>query len=489
MTATTQLQSTAPRSLEQDALKRAEIDRSTRLPVLCFFGASLFWLLVASVAGFLASWKLHDPSFVAEWGWLTFGRIRPLHLNLVAYGWASQAAIGVAIWLLARLCRVPLLNPGLVIAACCLWNLGLILGSFGLLAGFSQGIEWLEFPNLTNFLLFAAYALIAIWGVIMFRFRQAGHVYVSEWYLIAALFWFPWLFATANIMILLQPVQGTVQAAVNWWYGHNVLGLWFTPIGLAAAYYFIPKVIGRPVHSYYLSALGFWTLALFYSWNGMHHLIGGPFPAWMITASIVASVMMVIPVVTTAVNHHLTMVGNFHYLTRSPTLRFVVVGAMIYTLVSLQGSSMAIRSLNKITHFTHYTVGHAHLGLYGFFTMIMFGSMYYIVPRLVGREWLSSLLIKAHFWLSFYGILLMVFVLTVGGVVQGLMLNDPDRSFEDVTNATLPWLRGRSVSGILLLTAHFVFAFHFLMMVLKRGRPAGAPTLFTTKTHKALAPA
>ena len=149
------------------------------------------------------------------------------------------------------------MNAPLIVGAGVLWNAGIAVGSVAVLTGYSQGIEWLEFPPVAVFLLFCAYALLSVWAVVMFRFRQAGHVYVSEWYLIAAFFWFPWLYGTANIMIHLMPVQGVVQAAVNWWFGHNVLGLWFTPIGLAAAYYFMPKVIGRPVHSYYLSALGF----------------------------------------------------------------------------------------------------------------------------------------------------------------------------------------------------------------------------------------
>ncbi len=474
--------STSPQRVE--LAHRTAIDLSARTPVLLCFGGALFWLLFGSLLGFLASWKLHDPQFLAEWSWLNFGRIRPLHLNLVAYGWAAQVGIGVGVWLMARLCRVRVMNAPLIVGAGILWNTGVAVGTVAVLTGYSQGIEWLEFPGVAVFLLFCAYALLSVWAVVMFRFRQAGHVYVSEWYLIAAFFWFPWLYGTANIMIHLMPVQGAVQAAVNWWFGHNVLGLWFTPIGLASAYYFIPKVIGRPVHSYYLSALGFWSLALFYSWNGMHHLIGGPFPAWMITASVVASVMMVIPVITTAINHHLTMVGNFHMLSRSPTLRFVVLGAMAYTLASLQGSSMAIRELNKITHFTHYTIGHSHLGLYAFFTMVMFGSMYYIVPRLVGREWPSPTMIKLHFWLSFYGITLMIFLLTAGGLIQGLMLDDVARTFEEVTKATMPWLRGRSLSGILLTAAHVIFAWHFALMLLRLGRNPGTPTLFTTSAEQ-----
>ena len=138
-------------------------------------------------------------------------------------------------------------------------------------------------------LLFVSFALLSIWGIVTFRFRREPHLYVSQWYLLAALFWFPWLYSAAQILLVLDPVRGTVQSAVNWWFAHNVLGLWITPIGLAAIYYFIPKVLGKPVYNYSLSVIGFWSLALFYNWNGMHHLVGGPMPAWLITVSIVAS--------------------------------------------------------------------------------------------------------------------------------------------------------------------------------------------------------
>lgn len=484
-----------------DALERAQVDASCRVPVLLFFATAIFWLVVGTVFGLIASLKLHDPYFIIELpSWfafylekfspagtveminssLTFGRIRPAHLNTVAYGWGSPAGLGVAIWLMARLCRVPLRYPTLVSAAGVLWNIGMVVGIGALLSGGSTSIEWLEFPPYVTFILFISFALISIWAVDMFVHRKPGHVYVSLWYIMAALFWFPWLYGTANILIQLAPAQGSVQGIINWWYGHNALGLWFTPLGLAAAYYMIPKVIGRPVYSYYLSAFGFWALALFYSWNGGHHLIGGPLPAWLITTSIVASVMMVIPVVVTAINHHMTMKGNFNVLRYSPTLRFVVFGAMSYTLASLQGSSMAFRELNAITHFTHYTIGHSHLGLYAFYTMIMFGSIYYIVPRLLGREWVSALLIKVHFWTCAYGIVTMVLLLSVGGAIQGWMLQHPENptnTFSNIVEATKPWLRGRSISGCLIMVGHLAFAYHFALMLLKFGRSEGGPTL------------
>jgi cytochrome c oxidase cbb3-type subunit 1 len=456
----------------------AEIDRSCRWPVLFLFGNGLLWLMAGTVLALLTSWKMHSPAFLAGWSWLTFGRVRPAHLNAVVYGFSSQVAIGVAIWLLCRLGRVPFLQGGLVMLAAVFWNLGVTIGIFAILCGDSTGIEWLEMPSYAAYILFIAYALIAVWAVITFRFRREKHLYVSQWYLLAALFWFPWLYSAANMMLLINPVRGTIQAAVNWWFAHNVLGLWFAPVGLAAIYYFIPKVIGRPIHSYSLSILGFWSLALFYSWAGLHHLIGGPLPAWMITVSVVASIMMVVPVVTVAINHHLTMVGHFRRLKYSPTLRFIVFGAMSYTVVSLQGSSMAIRSLNRITHFTHYTVAHSHLGMYAFFTMTMFGSMYFIVPRLVLREWPSARLISVHFWATAFGILLYVVPLSVGGVLQGLAMNNPNVPFLKTVQLTKPYLVTRSISGTIIALGHVAFFGNFTWILARRFKPYAPPTPF-----------
>jgi cytochrome c oxidase cbb3-type subunit 1 len=457
--------------------ERAEIDSSTRLPVLLFFGSAIFWLLLGSLLGLVSAWKMTHPAFLDQMAWLTFGRLRPAHMNTVVYGWASAAGIGVGLWLMARLCRIPLIHSKLLVSAAIFWNIGVLVGVLGILAGDSRSIEWLEFPGYATPILFIAYALIGIWAIIMFRYRKPGHVYVSQWYLLAAFLWFPWLYATANILLVWQPIQGSAQGAVNWWFAHNVVGLWFTPIGLASAYYMIPKVIGRPICGYHLSVLGFWSLALFFSWTGMAHLIGGPFPAWMISASVAASVMMFVPVVAVAINHSMTMRGHFDALKSSPTLRFTVFGAMAYTIASLQGASMAIPSLNTITHFTDYTIGHSHLGLYAFFTMMMFGAMYYIVPRLTGWEWPSAAAIRWHFWLVATGIVLMVVALTIGGILQGLAQYDPQSTFQASLELATPFRWVRGISGFLLLAGHIVFAALFLVMVLKIGHRRAEPAL------------
>jgi cytochrome c oxidase cbb3-type subunit 1 len=296
--------------------------------------------------------------------------------------------------------------------------------------------------------------------------RKTKHFYVSVWYVLAAMVWFPIIFATANLPIF----GGVEQAAVNWWYGHNALGLFITPLALAAAYYFIPKVLGRPIQSYSLSLVGFWALAFFYSLNGIHHLIGGPLPTWLITTSITASVMMVIPVAATAVNFHTTMVGRFGALKYSPSLRFVVAGSMIYTAVSLQGSVEALRGFNRIVHFTQYTVGHAHLGVYGFASLILFGALYFIVPRLVDWEWPSGRLIRWHFWLALVGVLLYVVSLVVGGWLEGRAMLDGARPFMDAVNVTKPYLVGRTVGGALMLGANVIFAYHYWLAVRRRGK-------------------
>jgi cytochrome c oxidase cbb3-type subunit 1 len=460
---------------------RSAVDRSCQYPAVVFFASAVFWLLVGSALALVGSIKLHSPSFLADAQWLTFGRIRPAHLSTMIYGWGSMAGIGVLLWLEARLCRVrlPLQLP--LVVGCALWNVGVAGGTWAILTGAGTSVEWLEFPYPWSFLFAAVFVVIMASSLMMFSGRRVSHIYVSQWYLFGSVLWFPFLYLLGNALIHGNLGTGVVQASANWWFAHNVLGLWFTPIGLAAVYYLLPKVLGRPIHSYYLSILGFWTLALFYNWAGTHHLVGGPLPAWLITVGIVGSIMMVIPVTTVAINHHLTMVGFFDRLRISPTLRFVVFGAMSYTVVSFQGSLQAVRGFNEISHFTHYTVAHAHLGVYAFFTMVVFGAMYYIGPRLVGREWPSAALIRIHFWSVAGGVAVYWIGLTWGGFFEGLMLNNPDIAFLDVVAYTVPFLWSRTLAGILMTVGHLAFAISCWRMFTLRGAELKGPTLFVQR--------
>src|SRR4029077_1896956 len=335
-----------------EQVERALIDASTRVPVLMFYASAVVWLLLGTLLAGFTSFKLHSPDLLSNAAVLTWGRIRPAHLNVMLYGWASMVGMGTAIWIMARLCRTTLRYPLLLVTGGAFWNLGVLLGVIGILAGDSTGYHWLEFPSYAAGVLFFASAVSASWSVLMFRFRRGDPIYITQWYLLAAFLWFPWMYLAAQTMLFIVPVQGVLQAAVNWWYANNLLFLWFGSLALGTAYYMIPKVIGRPVYSYHLAAIGFWTYAFFASWTGMQRLIDGPFPAWMITASIAAMILCIIPVATVGLNHHMTMRGYFPLMRYSPTLRFTVFGAMSYTAFSLLGVVISLRSFARYLQFS-----------------------------------------------------------------------------------------------------------------------------------------
>jgi cytochrome c oxidase cbb3-type subunit 1 len=469
------LDATQQAALSAELEERIEADKSTAFVAFVFLSCAVVWLLVASAGGLISSIKLHEPDWLTGYAWLTFGRIRTIHLNAVAYGWAPMAALGIAIWMLPRLLKTPLIGGRFAVLGAMLWNAGLIAGLGCIAVGLNDGMEWLEIPWQVDILLVIGGLLVALPLVFTLQNRRVEHLYVSIWYMGAALFWFPVLFLIGNVPGLHFGVQ---QATMNWWFGHNVLGLFYTPMALASIYYFLPKIIGRPVQSYNLSLLGFWTLAFFYGQVGGHHLIGGPVPGWLITLSIVQSIMMIVPVLSFSVNQHLTLRGHFKTLIHSPTLRFIVLGGMMYTLSSIQGSFEALRSVNTVTHFTHFTVAHAHLGLYGFFTMAMFGAIYFVMPRVMSWEWPYPKLIAAHFWLVALGFGIYFVGLTIGGWLQGLAMLDAAKPFMESVRVTLPYLEARSLGGAVMTAGHVVFAFHFLAMALRHGpRRIGAALL------------
>jgi cytochrome c oxidase cbb3-type subunit I len=458
--------------LARELAERVEADRSSAFVTFVFLCCAVAWLVLASLAGLTSSIKLHEPDWLNAQAWLSFGRLRTLHLNMVAYGWAPMAALGIAVWMMPRLLKTTLAGGRFALLGALFWNVGLILGIGAIGSGWSDGMEWLEIPWQIDILILIGGALIAVPLVYTLQQRRVGHLYVSVWYMGAALFWFPTLFLIGNIPGLHFGVE---QATANWWFGHNVLGLFYTPMALASVYYFLPKIIGRPVQSYNLSLLGFWTLAFFYGQVGGHHLIGGPVPSWLITLSIVQSVMMIVPVLSFSINQHLTMKTRFRLLIHSPTLRFIVLGGMMYTASSLQGSFEALRSINTVTHFTHFTVAHAHLGLYGFFTMVMFGAIYFVMPRVMAWEWPYPKLIALHFWLVVLGFSIYFIGLTIGGWLQGMAMLDAAQPFMESVRVTLPYLKSRSVGGAIMTLGHLVFAGHFVAMALRHGpRRVGA---------------
>ncbi len=458
-----------------DIKVRITADRSSAFPVFMFIAFACFWLLVGSGAGLLASLKLHEPDWLVQQAWLSFGRIRTVHLNAVIYGWSSNASLAVILWLLPRLLRTRLYGAIWAMLGGAFLNAGIAAGVGAIAVGWTDGMEFLEIPWQIDILIFLGFAMVVLPALYTLANRRVEHLYVSVWYFVASLLWISVLFLVANLPSVHTGVQ---QATTNWWFGHNALGLWFTPVSVGAIYYFLPKIIGRPVVSYNLSLLGFWTLAFFYGQVGGHHLIGGPVPGWLTTLAIVQSMMMIIPVVAFTINQAGTLRGKMHLARHSPTLRFMMFGGLMYLASSVEGSLEALRSVNTVTHFTHFTVAHAHLGMYAFVAMVMFGAIYFMLPRVLEWEWPYPWLISLHFWLAALGIGIYVVGLSIGGWLQGMAMLDEGREFAQSIIVTLPYLKARSIGGALMTLGHLVFVAHFFAMALRFGPHRTGAALF-----------
>jgi cytochrome c oxidase cbb3-type subunit I len=236
----------SPESSSSQPSEASVIDASLRTALTVLTGSALVWLLVASVLGIISAWQLHTPAFLDSCEYVTHGRIQPAQSNAFLYGWGFNAAFAVSLWIMARLSRGALPGSGVLLLGAAFWNVGVSLGIAGIILGFSTSIEWLEMPGFASPLLLVAYALIASWSVVVFRAGRSEQIYASQWYIFAALFWFPWIYSIAQVMLVFSPVRGTVQSVVHAWFSSNLFLLWFASIALAAIYYFLPKLLRKP---------------------------------------------------------------------------------------------------------------------------------------------------------------------------------------------------------------------------------------------------
>jgi cytochrome c oxidase cbb3-type subunit 1 len=386
--------------------------------------------------------------------------------------------MGVAIWLMARLCRTPIKFPSALIGGAIFWNFGLVLAVVGILIGRNTGLENMILPRPAAWMMFIGYFFVGITGAALYRMRKSSVVFISVWYLLGAFFWFPWLFFTSHVLLGAGHLQGVMQNVVAAWFASSLTNYWFTAIGLAAAYYLIPKVVNKPIHSYHLASIGFWTWAIFAGLTGMTKLSGGPVPAWLVTLSISANIMLLIPLVTVGKNLFKTMEGSTHMIYHSPTIRFTYVGAIIFCVATAISIIAALRGPDSVIHFTLFSAGLNDLLLYSFFSLVMFGAMYYITPRLVGCEWLSSSLIKWHFLGSAYGGCIIVGALLLSGIASGARALDPEAQYSQILSNLSAYLPFRTLGLIFVTVGHTAFGLHFLLMLLRIGQPAGQATLF-----------
>ncbi len=462
----------------QDAKIRADIDRSLRHPVMFFMTSGAAWLAVSIVLGIIASAKVHSPGFLSGCGWLTYGRVFPAHLMALVYGWGFQAAFGVMIWLMARLSRQQCKSAGTILAAGHVWNLVVSIGLIGILGGGGSGLPWMEFPRFIWPVLLVTYFVIVVWSFIQFRVRPAGYVYISQWYLMAAMVWFPWVFLTAHLLVHVIPGHPVMIPAIAAWFQYALIFLFFVPVALAAAYYLAPKVTGRPVHSFALAKLGFWSLAIIAPWAGMQKLVGAPVPYFVPYLGAAATALLFIPALTSAMNIYQTVVSAPKILAESPSLRFTIAGIIGLVILGFAGVFLNLPgSTLKLSQFSGSGYGYEILALYAFFSFVMFGAIYFIVPRVTRREWLSSRLITVHFFLSVYGIAMVAMVALFGGLQQGIGQEDFLTPWQNVATRSFPYAIAITIAWVFILLSNIFFFLHLALMWLRLGRRSSHPTL------------
>jgi cytochrome c oxidase cbb3-type subunit 1 len=469
----------------EDILQRATIDKSTRLPVLFFFTSAAVWLIIATVLGLLASFKLIVPGFL-ECEYLSYPRVQPAFINALVYGWAFQAGIGVMIWIMARLCRTELRNPVTLVVAGHFWNLGVTLGVLGILGGLGNlHMQLLEFPPMVWPILLFAYTLVVVWMVIMYSARRKGMVYISQWYLLAAVFSWPWMYLVANTLLNVLKKAGVAGPAIAAWYGNNVLFLWMVPVGLAAAYFIIPKVTARTVHSYNLSTLAFWSLVVLAPWTGAQQLIGSALPVWLPAWAGMAQILLLIPMVAVVLNHYQTVRGSHHLVAVSPSLRFTFFAAIGFATTFIICALLSSMSVSRFTFLSYANDAVQMTGFYMFFSFAMFGAIYFIVPRVTGCEWISGKWIRLHFWLGAYACIFLCVLLLVAGFSQGAAINKWDTNYFSAILFSRGYLVGRVLMWLFLLAGNLIFFRHLACMVLNRGLRAGQPTMIHKTAHSA----
>jgi cytochrome c oxidase cbb3-type subunit 1 len=382
---------------------------------------SAFWMVIATLAGLTGATELIAPNLSGNISWLVFGRVRPIHVNLVLFGFVTPGLLATAFYIMPRLLRTELYSEKLGLLSVILWNIALAAGIIGLALGHSQGREYAELIWPVDVLLVVTFVLI-FWNLIMtVKRRQEPLLYVSVWYVCAAVILTATTYCLGNV--IWKPDSGALlgipDAIILWFYGHNIFGLLLTPLSIAVAYYVIPTVIRSPLYSHTLSLIGFWSLIVVYSHIGTHHLLQVPVPTWLKVVAIVDSIGMVIPVMVFLVNIWYTARGKVGEIYADIGAKFVFTGTLMYFVVSIQGSIMALPQVQRVTHFNNWVVGHAHVGVLGFSAMIALGGLYFILPRITGRPLYSRLLADLQYWFVLLGTIGFTTVLTIVGLIQG----------------------------------------------------------------------
>lgn len=431
----------------------------------------MVWLMITPTVGVTISAMFNFPDYLGTSLELTFGRLRPIHVNGVIFGAFSTLFIGLSYYLVPRLCGVRVVWPQIGPIVCWVWNINLAVGLLSLALGWNQGLEAGEFPFAIDVVIFAIISIATVQFIVTIAQRIEPQLYVSLWYLIAALVW-----TVMNLIlgtfILPYTFAGINSAAWHGLFIHYIVGLWITPAGYVLIYYFLPASVHNPIYSHKLSLVGFWSLALFYPFVGIHHYLYSPIADWAETLAIITSMLLIVPVWTVLVNFFGTMIGRWHTFGGNLTAKFLITGSLMYLAGCFQGSTEALRSIQQPTHFTDFVISHSHLTVFGTFVVWALGGLVYTWPKLCGRELWSFKLGNWSFWLITVGISTMGLVLTAGGLQQGFMWMTATEWLESLVPVSPYWFI-RTLAGISMDTGMSLLVFNLMMTAIRQ--PAAEP--------------
>ena len=447
---------------------------------------AVVWAVVGMSVGLYAAFELAYPVLNFDLPGLTFGRLRPAHTTLVIFGFGGSALFATSYYVVQRTCQTRLPSNWMVELTFWGWQAAIALGAMSYLFGITQSREYAEFEwplDLLIAVVWVTYLVVYVWTLMR---RTQPHIYVANWFYLA------FILATALLHIfnnLAIPVSftksyslfsGTQDAMTQWWYGHNAVGFFLTAAFLGMMYYFVPKQAGRPIYSYRLSIIHFWALIFLYMWVGAHHLHWTALPDWVSTLSATFSVLLLLPSWGGMINGIMTLSGAWDKLRSDPIMLFLITSLSFYGMSTFEGPLMSLKSVNALSHYTDWTVGHVHSGALGWVALVSFGSFYHLIPRLYNTRMYSQKLIYVHFWLATIGIVLYITAMWVAGIGQGLML----RGFDEYGNLAYTFIETveflhtpyvwRAIGGAFFLTGTLVMVYNFAMTVAAARREEAA---------------
>ena len=435
--------------------------------------ATILWGVVGMTVGLLIAAQLAWPVLNFDIPWLTFSRLRPLHTNAVIFAFGGCSLFATSYYIVQRTCHVELFAPKLAAFTFWGWQLVIVLAAITLPMGFTQSKEYAELIWPIDILITVVWVC---YGIVFFGTlvkRKMPHIYVANWFFASFIITVAVLHIVNNLAIPVSltesyPVfSGSVDAMAQWWYGHNAVGFFLTAAFLGMMYYFVPKQANRPVFSYRLSVVHFWALISIYMWAGPHHLHYTALPDWVQSLSVVFSLILLAPSWGGMINGIMTLSGAWHKLRTDPILKFMIVSLSFYGMSTFEGPMMSIKTVNALSHYTDWTIGHVHSGALGWVAFIVFGSLYNLIPTLYNRKGMYSTdLINIHFWVSTIGVLIYISSMWIAGVMQGLMwraINDDGTltyTFIESIKATYPYYVMRVGGGLLFLIGMFIMVYN-----------------------------